>query len=118
SGPREAFDADRALARVEGDRALFAEITGLFRGSAPERLRAVAEALARGDGEAAERAAHTLKGSIGNFEAGAAQEAARRVEALAREGQMERAREAAVVLEREVGRLLAALGRYAEGHAA
>jgi PAS domain S-box-containing protein len=118
TGAREAFDAARALARVEGDRALFAEIAALFRTSAPERLRAVAEALARGDGEAAERAAHTLKGSIGNFEALAAQEAARRVEALAREGQIERAREAAAVLEREVGRLLAALDRYAEGHAA
>ena len=93
------------LARVDGDRKLLSELVALFRGDAPRLLAEARDAVARTDAEALEHAAHTLKGSVGNFSAGAALEAARRVETLAREGRWAAAGEALSDLEREIARL-------------
>jgi CheY-like chemotaxis protein/HPt (histidine-containing phosphotransfer) domain-containing protein len=112
------FDRDAALARVDHDRALFAEITGLFLRTAPERLQAVRAALDRGDASAAARATHALRGAIANFEARPAGEAAGAVEDRAAAGDLDGARRACPGLVRETGRLIEALEREAKEHAA
>ena len=103
------FDAAAALERVGGDRELLSEIAGLFEGEYPQLLGALREAIARQDTPALERAAHTLKGAVGNFAASAAFAAAQELESIGRQGNTERASELLASLETEVGRLQKAL---------
>jgi len=93
------------LDRVEGDRALLEEMVAIFHEESPRQLAELLEALARSDAPAAERAAHKIKGAVGNFAASAAATAAEKAELLARVGNLEGARAAASVLEKELERL-------------
>ena len=52
------------------------------------------------DSAMVQRAAHTIKGSVGNFRATVAQEAAREIESLASNGDLESAEEALKTLSR------------------
>ena len=99
---------DRAalLDRFEGDLTLVGEVAGLFLEDCPGRLDAVREALAAGDAEALESAAHSLKGSVSNFAGSAAVEAALRLETMGRDGDLTDAPAACAALEREIARLL------------
>ena len=83
--------------REEGEDFL-RELIELFLAETPARLAMLATAIATGDRETAERAAHTLKGSAAVFGAVAMQAAAAAAETAARTGEM-----------REVARLLDAL---------
>ena len=75
-GASGVFDLQAALDRVDGDRALLREIVQIFFEDASGRMVEIQEAIARQDGPALERAAHTLKGSVGNFGAQYVYEAA------------------------------------------
>lgn len=77
-------------------------------------LGEIRSALERGDAVGLARAAHTLKGCVGNLGAGAAFEAARRLEMLAREHELEKAHGVAGHVEDEVARFEAALLRLVE----
>jgi PAS domain S-box-containing protein len=81
-----AVDPDAALARVEGDRELLHEIIGLFLGEAPERMGEIRAAISDRNGNALERAAHSLKGSVSYFGAPRAYGAALRLESIGRDG--------------------------------
>ncbi|HXG47494.1 MAG TPA: response regulator [Methylomirabilota bacterium] len=80
------FDATVALNRVEGDVELLKEVAGLFFQDGPTLMQTIRNAIGRGDAKALERAAHTLKGSVGNFGARTAQEMARQLEQMGRDG--------------------------------
>jgi HPt (histidine-containing phosphotransfer) domain-containing protein len=62
------------------------EVIALFTADAPQRLKAIAAAIAAGDADALGQAAHALKGSAGNVGAIAIQQAAAELEALAAGG--------------------------------
>jgi CheY-like chemotaxis protein/HPt (histidine-containing phosphotransfer) domain-containing protein len=111
----ETLDRAAALALVGGDEELLAELAGLFLEDSPKLLAQINDALRRGDGQALERAAHTLKGSVGCFCAKAAYEAALRMEILGREGELPRAEEAWASLEPEIERLSSALAALRKG---
>jgi HPt (histidine-containing phosphotransfer) domain-containing protein len=66
-------------------------------------------ALGASDCRTLARAAHTLKGSLGNFAAGAACEASLRLEEAAQQGDLELAQQAWGQLVSEVGKVTAAL---------
>ena len=86
----------------------------MFLEESPIIMEKIEDALKRGDSDALERAAHTVKGSVGNFAAKPAFQAAQRIEQIGRDGNMGEAEEAVRVLEAELERLkpaLAALGR-------
>ncbi len=51
----------------EDDTDIVAELAGIFLDDARSRLRALEEAVQKGDAPAVERVAHTLKGSSGNM---------------------------------------------------
>jgi len=73
-------------------------------------------AAAGQDAERLYRAAHTLKGSIGNFAADSAFAAAREVEMIGRRGELASAGDALAALESELGRLGADLNAlYRDG---
>ena len=82
------LDADQVLDRVDGDVALLRELVTMFLEDCPRLLGEIEAALGRRDAEALARAAHTLKGAIGNFDSGTAFEAALRLETLGREGDL------------------------------
>jgi CheY-like chemotaxis protein len=99
------------LARVGGSQELLREVIGLFLEDCPKLLAAVGDAVRRGDTEAVYRASHTLKGSVGNFDAHAAMQIAQRLEARAREGNLEAATTIFAALEIEIHALLAKLAK-------
>ncbi|HMD36326.1 MAG TPA: response regulator, partial [Vicinamibacterales bacterium] len=79
-----AFDVDRALARLDGDRALLNEMIAVFRTESSTLMAAIRRAAQRADTDAVARAAHTLKGATGTLGAPRAFDATKRVEAAAR----------------------------------
>ncbi len=101
----EVIDRAAVLDRFEGDLELLHEVAALFLEDCPRRLDAVRAALAHRDCAALECAAHSIKGSVGNFAAAAAFEVALSLERMARDGDLRHAPEACAELEREIARL-------------
>ena len=79
-GQTVVFDRDAALANLDGDEALLAELARLFQEQWPGQLETMRRLLADGDGPGLKEAAHTLRGELANFHARVAMEAARAVE--------------------------------------
>ncbi|MBZ5563964.1 MAG: response regulator [Acidobacteriia bacterium] len=111
----EAFDHAAALARLEGDAALLAEMAGIFIRDCPGLLTNLHEAVARGDAPAVYSAAHALKGSVANFSASAAVQAALRLETMGRQGDLTLSAAAWRALEEEIARLQQELEALARG---
>jgi two-component system, sensor histidine kinase and response regulator len=103
------IDIQDLMARFDGDMELLHQACDLFRQSYPKLLSQLREAMSRGDAESVERAAHTLKGSIGNFGGAAAAEAAFRLEKMGRAQDLVHALDAIADLEMEIQRLIPAL---------
>jgi len=108
-GATLAFDPEEALERVGGDRELLHEILELFFEETPGLMEQIRGAFAAGDVKTLERAAHSLKGSVGAFGARAAGEAAQNLETAAREKDLAGAAPALAALEPETARLTEAL---------
>ena len=75
------YDHKKALAGALGDGAFLDEMVRALAADTPESLRELAALVHDGDMAAAGRAAHRLKGAVGNFPAGASMAAAHRLEA-------------------------------------
>lgn len=97
------------LDRLEGDRELGEEITQLFLEQCPQLLSGMSDALSSGDLASLGRLAHSIKGTVGVFEARESFEAALGLETAACEGDMGAAQEVWVRLNQEIRRLTAAL---------
>ncbi len=69
----------------------------------------IRRAIAERDADALRRSAHTLKGSVSNFPAGAARDTAARMETIGFDGDCDAAREVFPMLEKEIDRLRALL---------
>jgi HPt (histidine-containing phosphotransfer) domain-containing protein len=95
-------DADSLLAGVVGDRKLLGEMISIFKTDYPAQIRDIAKGLKHNDAVAVQRAAHSLKGAIGNFQGKEAFEAARKVEESAATGDVPAARVAFAKLNREM----------------
>jgi HPt (histidine-containing phosphotransfer) domain-containing protein len=78
------IDKNKILAHLEGDAELLGELAGLFIQEYPRLIAKTHEAIAQTDGLALERAAHQMKGSVGNFRNEAASHAAQRLESMGR----------------------------------
>jgi len=98
----DVFDLSKALEVVAGNKELFQEIFDLFLENLPGYLTQIKEEIARGDARALERAAHRLKGSVGNFGAKRSYETAYRLEQLGKDGKTDEAGDALKELEREL----------------
>ena len=116
---QDILDRKTLWERVAGDADLLREIVELFLADCPERLMELHEALMHQDCTALGRAAHRLKGALGNISANNALAAVRRVETSARAGDVHAATEALARLEDELARLTSLLAVCAgEGQAA
>jgi HPt (histidine-containing phosphotransfer) domain-containing protein len=118
SGASLQFDPDIVLQRMDGDRELLQEVTSLFLEDTPRQLAELRATLERSDGPALERAAHSLKGAVGNFGARAAYEAALELESLARARDFDRAHAKFAALEYQIALLGPALEAFLKEKAA
>jgi CheY-like chemotaxis protein/HPt (histidine-containing phosphotransfer) domain-containing protein len=105
----DVIDEAALLAGIDGNRQILRELVRLFLGDFPQRMAEIKQAINRGDGEAVARAAHTLKGSVGNFAAQTAFAAAQNMEAVGKSGNLDVAKQAFLTLEAELALLAARL---------
>jgi signal transduction histidine kinase/DNA-binding response OmpR family regulator len=63
------IDVSQLLDRIDGDRALLAELVDVFRADFPANLTAVRQAIDRQDANGLRGAAHALKGALANLSA-------------------------------------------------
>ena len=109
SASASAIDRTAVLEHFEDDVELIRDIAQLFLDACPRRLSTIREAIALGDGQALQAAAHSLRGSASNFGATAVVATALRLEAMGRANDLSDAAEVYRVLEREVACLQAEL---------
>jgi signal transduction histidine kinase/DNA-binding response OmpR family regulator/HPt (histidine-containing phosphotransfer) domain-containing protein len=112
---KDIFDLSKALEVVDGDKDFFKEIVDLFLENLPDSIAQIREAIANSDSNALDKAAHSLKGSVGNFGARRAFEAAYRLEVIGREGRLAEADAALSKLEKEFKDLEAAMKEALSG---
>ncbi len=101
---RPAFDEAQVLERVQGDRALLAELIALHLDDSPALLRSIRQATAAGPAEAVVQAAHTLRGAISSLGGDDAARAALDLEHAVREHGLSAAAGPLSVLEHECQR--------------
>jgi two-component system, sensor histidine kinase and response regulator len=101
------------LTRFDGDSELLNELAGVFLQECPRMLDAIRAALHAADSKALERAAHSLKGSVGNFAMPGPWETAQRLELLAKSGQLSGAQEIFHILEQQLAQLNQVLAKHA-----
>lgn len=94
-----------ALECVAGDFDLLREIARMFLETAPELMAEIMTAVESHDAAALERAAHSLKGSVGAFAAEKAWQAAYQVECIGRRGDLREAAAAVSALQQALKRL-------------
>jgi signal transduction histidine kinase/CheY-like chemotaxis protein len=102
------------LARVGSDPEVLREIILLFIEDCPKQLDGIRAGLAEGDPDAVYRAAHTLKGSVGNFQAQEIVALLQRLEARAREGDLATAAKIFEQIEGDTKRLMTTLAHTGE----
>ncbi len=98
------FDSAEALAVVGGDKELLSQMAGLFCAESPSMLSAIKQSLIDGDANALARAAHALKGSVGNFGKSESYRLASALEEKGRAGAMTGTSDQFLSLERTIAR--------------
>jgi signal transduction histidine kinase/CheY-like chemotaxis protein len=102
------------LTRIGGDPGMLLEIIGLFVDDCPIQLAEIRSGLEAGDCVTVYRAAHTLKGSVGNFQAQDIVARLQRLEARAREGDTATCTTLFAEIEADIGELMKALAATGE----
>jgi PAS domain S-box-containing protein len=110
-GPLVVWDETFLLRLLEGDREMVDEVIAEYMEDAPNKLAALASALASGKVEEIRMCAHSIKGSAGSVGADALRSAAFDMETAARSGDLAGAVALSKKLEREFDRLKEAMLR-------
>ncbi len=113
SGGSEVLDESviEGLRALDPEGRLLGELVGMYLEDGEARLRALREAVERGDAGEIEREAHTLKGSSANIGAYRVAEQSQVLQDMGRSGDLSEAHEAAEELGREYARATRALSR-------
>jgi two-component system sensor histidine kinase/response regulator len=99
------FDPTEALAGVADDRELLGQMVALFCAESPRMLATIKKSIDEQDAAALARAAHALKGSVGNFGKSEAFKVAEALERNALSGALADAAAQYSLLERLISRL-------------
>src|SRR5262245_32096383 len=83
---RVVIDHAALLEGFDGNRNLLKKIVRLFLADYPQRMEEIKQSIRRGDATGLARAAHALKGSVGNFAAKEAFAIAQQLESMGRNG--------------------------------
>ena len=95
--------------RIGDDPQLMRELAQIFLDTGPGLLQHIHDAMADNNAHDLREAAHALKGSVGNFAAGAAHDSAHKLEAMGASGTLTDAAKEFAVLEREMAALTSEL---------
>ena len=109
-----AFDVDRALAGLDGDRDLLMEIMEIFKAEAPAMLDRLRQAIDRRNASELQQSAHALRGSLLSLGAASVADTALGLENLGRQGTTEGATLPFSSLEGQVGHLTRLFTKFAE----
>ncbi|MCX5872568.1 MAG: Hpt domain-containing protein [Deltaproteobacteria bacterium] len=100
------IDRQKLMERVGESPELLVELIQLFLELGPTMLADIKTSIENNSADDLHRAAHTLKGSVGNFAADDAFQAALLLETIGRNSDLSGVQEAYAVLEREMSRLI------------
>ena len=103
------LDMAQLLGHLGGDEKLLDEIIDIFLTEAPKSLEKLRAALVRGDAEASERMAHSIRGELGYLGVEAVSQRARELEDSGRKKDIERAREIFKSFEWDIAAVIAEL---------
>jgi HPt (histidine-containing phosphotransfer) domain-containing protein len=103
------FDFEKALNNMDGDQELFQNLVSVFVEESSYRMKEIREGIQRADAIAVEKAAHAIKGTVGNFAAQRTLELAYRLEVLGRQCRHSEMPKALAELEQEMDLLREAL---------
>jgi len=106
------LDGDQLLEMLGGDIGLLRELVDTFGANWPRQLTTLSDAIRAADGSALERAAHTLKGTVGVFGARSAYARALALEQAGRSGSLDNTAGDLRRLETELHGLQAALDAF------
>lgn len=106
------LDFEASLRRLGNDRNLLLQLIQFYVEDSPVLLQSLRAALMNGDPQAAESAAHRLKGLAANFTCSTAVSAAGSIEQTARAGELQGVDALMAAVEREFARLQCALHNY------
>jgi two-component system, sensor histidine kinase and response regulator len=115
AGGSPVVDEEELMDRLSGDMDLLRELVPLFLEDSPSMIADIREAIHSQDPDALRKAAHSLKGAVGNFSAYPAYRAAFRLEDMGTQETLDQADEALGVLEQEMERLQEALKSLISG---
>jgi len=99
------WNAAQTLERLGGDEGLFHEVIEIFLREAPKQMASMRQALSRGDRDATERIAHTLKGELGYLGVSEACHNASELEDAGRNGDLARAAKIQILLEEDIEKI-------------
>jgi PAS domain S-box-containing protein len=102
----DAIDSAALLSNLDSDRDLLRQLIDRFAADSPEQLRRIRVAIADRDGEALRLAAHSIKGSLGNFTAARAGELAQQLEDAGKRSDFRDVAQHFAALEAEVARVI------------
>ncbi len=108
----EIFNSEGALAMLDGDTELFAELVKLFLTESVELQDQIRDAIEGRDAKGVERAAHSLKGSAAAFCGESTRAVAQKLETVGASGNLDQAGDLFVELQDELVRLKDALVNY------
>ena len=103
--PGNVLDMTGAMAHVDGDEELLKEIAGVFLDSSTELMDRIHQAITNKDSSELEKAAHTLRGAVGNFGSTPAYDTALELETIGRSADLTKAEAVYSVLEKAIGNL-------------
>jgi HPt (histidine-containing phosphotransfer) domain-containing protein len=108
----DVFDEEALLDHVDDDMEFLGETVAMLDEDCPSLLEQIRTAVAARDAENLAKAAHALKGMLGNFCAERAEAAARELEMMGRAGRLADVEAATDLVQREAERLQEALHEF------
>jgi PAS domain S-box-containing protein len=106
------MDLDKALRRLDGDQSLLVDLIGFFLEDYPGLLIRIDEGLAASDAASVERAAHSMKGLVANFDAAITKDIAQQLESCAKQRDLTNASDLSEGLKQATTELAIQLDRY------
>ena len=103
------YNRERLLSQCDGDEELMTQLVSIFNDNTPHIVRALGEAVEKGDAPGVATQSHKLLSSLGVFGAGRARTLALRLEKHGQENDFGGARERFTELERETDKIYASL---------
>ncbi len=103
------WNMGETLERLGGDEKLFHEVIEIFLDDVPKHMASLRRAIAAGDGEAVEGAAHTLKGELGYLGISEVSQKARALEEFGRNSDLRFAADLYATLASELSELLTSM---------